>query len=212
MRQMIQQSRSVYARCSRLPAILISSRGSIMRNSLRFVAIVLTLTVATMALGAEPAWVARSNVNAQSLLQLMAKYSPETASQLGVDGFDEAILDLSRDQYEPSMKDYKALIADFQRRLSAEKDAKVRQDLEILIGSAQDNVSSSTLNRKYFFSFIDVTGLIYNVLQQTIDPRIPVARQQTVVRRMEKYAGIAPGFKPITELAKQRTLERIKAN
>jgi hypothetical protein len=115
-----------------------------------------------------------------------------------VDGFDEAILDLSRDQYEPSMRDYRALIADYRKRLSAEKDAKVGQDLEILIGSAENNVSSRTLNRKYFFPFIDATGLIYNALQQTIDPRIPLARQQTVVKRLEKYAGNAPGFKPIT--------------
>jgi hypothetical protein len=183
-----------------------------MKMILRSASLMLALGFATLTFAAEPAWVARSNVNAQALLQLMAKYNPESASQLGVDGFDEAILDLSSDQYEPAMKDYKALISDYQQRLTAEQDPKVRQDLEILIGSAQDSVSSSTLNRKYFFPFIDATALVYGVLQQTIDPRIPTARQQTVVKRLEKYAGIARGYQPLTELAKQRTLERINAD
>jgi uncharacterized protein (DUF885 family) len=183
-----------------------------MRVLLRYAALTLTLAVTSLALGAEPAWVTRSNLNATALLQLMAKYSPESASQFGVDGYDEAILDLSRDQFQSTIRDYRALIADYEHRLASEKDARIRQDLEILIGSARDTVSSTTLNRKYFFPFIDASGLIYGVLQQTIDPRIPLARQQTVVKRLEKYAGMAPGYHPITELAKQRTLARMQAD
>jgi hypothetical protein len=38
-----------------------------------------------------PAWVAESNKHAQVLLEILAKYSPESASVFGVDGFDDAI-------------------------------------------------------------------------------------------------------------------------
>ena len=37
----------------------------------------------------EPAWVARSNANAKLLLEVGAKYDPESASERGVDGYDE---------------------------------------------------------------------------------------------------------------------------
>lgn len=157
-------------------------------------------------------WVTRSNANARLLLQVTAKYSPESASRLGVDGYDEAIRDLSRDQYEVETADIKSVIAQYQKALAQEADAKVRQDLEILITSAQNDLSSEALDRKYFFPFIDVMGIVFGVVQSTIDPRISPARQQAVVVRLEKYAGLAHGYSPIAELAKQRTLERINAD
>ena len=159
----------------------------------------------------EQAWVARSNENAQVLLQVLARYSPENASQLGVEGFDEMITDLSRDQYEPTSRDMRQAISVLRSRQKAESHPKIRQDLEILIGSAQDNLSSSALNRKYFFPFVDATQLIFGVVQQTIDPRIPKERQKTLLVRLKKYAGLQAGYRPFAELAKARTLARIKA-
>ncbi len=152
------------------------------------------LLLGVVAQATELPWVARSNQNADLLLQLLAKYSPESASQLGVEGFDEAIVDLTRDQYEPQKADLGKAIAEYRLRLATEADAKVRQDLEILISAAQDTLSSSELNRRYFFPFVDVTGLVYSTVQQTLDPRIPVARQQSVVARLQKYAGLAKGY------------------
>jgi len=179
----------------------------------RLLALATLMMVASLtAHSTEPPWVARSNDNAKLLLQISAKYSPESASQLGVDGYDEAISDYTRDQYEPRSADLRMVMAEYQHRLGDESDAKVRQDLEILITAAQNNLDSSAVDHKYFFPFIDVTGLVFGVVQQTIDPRIPVARQQTLVTRLEKYAGITKGYQPLTELAKQRTLERIKAD
>ncbi|HSW34668.1 MAG TPA: hypothetical protein VLH36_13740, partial [Steroidobacteraceae bacterium] len=49
-----------------------------------------TSTLAT----AEQDWVERSNANAEPLLQVMAKYAPETAAALGVEGFDAEVFDL----------------------------------------------------------------------------------------------------------------------
>ena len=157
-------------------------------------------------------WVVRSNENAKVLLQITAKYNPEEASRAGVDGYDEAITDFSRDQYEPQNADLNAAIAGYRRRVTSEADPRVRQDLEILIGAAQDNVSSNTVNRKFFFPFIDVTQLVFGVTNTMIDARIPPDRQQTITKRLEKYAGLAQGYRPVTELAKERTLERIQAD
>ena len=164
------------------------------------------------AAGAEPAWVSRSNTNAQTLLQIMAKYGPEGASQLGVDGFDDQITDLSRDQFEFVNRDGQAAIAELQKRLAAETDPRVKQDLEILVAAAHDDLRSRALERKYFMPFVDVISMVYSVTRQTLDPRISKDRQQLLVVRLEKYAGLAKGFQPITELAKERTRERIQAD
>ena len=182
-------------------------------STARLLAVLVPIVLASAASqAADLPWVRRSNDNAQVLLQVIAKYAPEQASRIGVDGYDEEISDLTRDQFEPQSAEFRTAIVEFQRRLAHEPDTKVRQDLEILIAAAEDNLSSSALSHRYFFPFIDVAGLVFGVVQQTIDPRIPLARQQTLRARLAKYAGIAKGYAPVTELAKQRTLERIQAD
>jgi len=174
-----------------------------------------TLLAAALSLpafAAEPAWVTKSNDNARVLLKVLAKYSPESASTLGVDGYDEQITDMSRDQFEASNRDLRAAVADLQKRMRAETDSKVKQDLQILIDKAQDNIQTSTLQRKYFMPFDDLTGMIFGVVRATLDPRIPKERQQTLLVRLDKYAGLAKGYRPITELAHERLQERLKAN
>jgi len=174
----------------------------------------LTLALLSLHVSAatEPAWVTKSNENAKLLLNLQAKYSPESASSLGVDGYDEQITDMSRDLFEATSRDTRAVIAELQKRLKAEKDPKVKQDLEILIGAAEDQLRSAAVNRKYLLPFTDVTQLMFGVMRQTLDPRIPKERQKTLLVRLEKYAGITKGYRPITELAYERYLERQKAD
>jgi uncharacterized protein (DUF885 family) len=172
----------------------------------------LAAAFAPTAGAAEQAWVTRSNDNAKVLLQVIAKYAPESASQLGVDGFDDKITDLSHDHFEDTQGDTRAALADLQTRLKTETDPKIRQDLEILIDSAKDNLSSDALQRKYFFPFYDCSRRIYGVVQQTLDPRIPKARQEALLIRLEKYTGLYKGYQPFTELAKARTLDRIAAD
>src|SRR5437879_12567979 len=46
-------------------------------------------------LAAAPAWVEKSNRNAQPLLEIEARYNPEAAGQSGVSGVDEWITDLT---------------------------------------------------------------------------------------------------------------------
>ena len=171
----------------------------------------LALTSVT-ARAAEQPWVGRSNDNAKLLLDIMAKYEPEDASQLGVDGYDEAITDLRHDDYEPHQADLRAAVAEYERRAEHEADRKVRQDLQILITAAQNDLATNALDRKYFFPYRDLTRNIYEVVQNTIDPRVPLARKQAIVRRLEKDAGMARDYAPSTVLAEQRTLERIHAD
>lgn len=179
---------------------------------LRAGVLALICALAAPSFAAEPAWVTKSNDNAKLLLNVMAEYSPESASSLGVDGFDEQITDFSRDQFEAQNRDLRAAIAEMTRRRKLETDPKIRQDLDILIGSATDQLRSSALQRKYFMPFNDLTQTMFEVVRQTLDPRIPKARQATLLVRLQKYAGQARGFRPATELAKERLQERLKAD
>lgn len=160
----------------------------------------------------EQAWVKKSNENALLLLTLMGKYSPEGAGALGVDGLDEQITDMSRDLFEVKNKEIRAIVAEYQRRLKTETHPKIKQDLQILITSAEDTLRTEALNRQHFIPFENMTSMIFGVVKQTLDPRIPKERQQTLMVRLNKYAGLTKGFRPITELAHERMKERIKAD
>jgi uncharacterized protein DUF885 len=183
-----------------------------MPNPIRLIAALACVLAWAAAGAAEQAWVTRSNANATLLLGVLAKYNPETASQLGVDGYDEAIRDLTRDTYDAQSADLRGAVDEYQKRLAAESDPRVKQDLAILVQAGQDNLTSNALQRKYFVPFLDMTGFVYGVVQRTLDPRIPPARQQTLLARLGKYSGTTKGFRPATELAKERTLARIKAD
>ncbi|MBC3878428.1 DUF885 domain-containing protein [Undibacterium sp. FT79W] len=175
----------------------------------------ITLAFASLtgvATGAERAWVAKSNDNAKLLLDLMVKYSPESATQLGVDGYDEMITDMSHDLYDASVKDTNAVVAELQKRKRAETDPKIRQDLDILIGTAHNQLTSNALQRKLMLPYQDLNQLLFGVVHQILDPRVPKERQKSLVVRLQKYAGLSKGYRPITELAQERTQERLNAN
>src|SRR5687768_6928510 len=95
--------------------------------------ILLGILVCVSCVAAEPSWVEKSNENARILLKTRAKHSPEGASQLGVEGFDEEISDFSRDKFDEIIADDRADIAELKKRLAAETHPKIRQDLDILI-------------------------------------------------------------------------------
>lgn len=165
--------------------------------------------LAVPAIAAEQPWITRSNENARLLLDVMARYAPERASGLGVDGLDERITDLSTDQFVAQSKDTRAVIANLTRRRAGERDPKVRQDLDILIQAANDQLRTNALNRKYFLPYFNVGQLLYGVVHDTLDPRVSPERRQKIVARLEKYAGLTKGYRPIAELAIERFRERL---
>ena len=52
-----------------------------------------------------PAWVQKSNQNAQLLIEIMARYSPEDAAAEGVPGLDEQVSSSKPDEPERFRKD-----------------------------------------------------------------------------------------------------------
>jgi radical SAM superfamily enzyme with C-terminal helix-hairpin-helix motif len=70
----------------------------------RRLAIFLVTTLAASAVhapAASPAWVARSNADSQGLLKVIAQFSPESASEFGLAGFDENVADLKLGKAQP---------------------------------------------------------------------------------------------------------------
>jgi uncharacterized protein (DUF885 family) len=156
-----------------------------------------------------PAWVQKSNQNAKVMLDLTAKYNPESAQQSGVDGVDDQILDLKEKRRERFTADLKAAKAELESRLAKEKDPLVRQDLEIMIRAANDNLRGIELEEKYEIPYYNMDRTLFFGLRTLLDDQIAPERRKAALVRLRKYAGMEEGYTPVTKLAEDRINERI---
>jgi hypothetical protein len=156
----------------------------------------------------EPGWVAESDANAKIVLEVLAEFNPEGAARLGVDGLDEAIIDFRPGLYERNRSASEAVLAELRKRLAAEQEPRLRQDLEILIQSVEDGLRSAALTRDHLLPYYNVSQTVFSGVRALVDPQVPRDRYPAAVVRMQKYAGQLGAEKPLTELAKDRTRER----
>ncbi len=175
--------------------------GEIVKRSL------VLLTVLSLPLAAVTEWVERSNQNAKLLLDLQARYSPEGAGRAGAEGVDEQISDLSAAAQQRMRKELGTLRAEFRKRAAAERHPKVRQDLQILIDSIDEEIESSEVNERYLVEYRAVAHLVFQGLRALLDDQVPEARRRAALARLQKYSGLAAGFRPITLVVEERIRE-----
>ncbi len=153
-------------------------------------------------------WVQRSDQHARIVLEALARFNPESAGGIGVDGYDEEIRDIREGVYERDLEDSKRVLAELRIRLAEESHPAVRQDLGILIKVVEDSMETSRLHHEYMLPYRNISQTIFSGIRSLIDPQVPAERYLAAIVRLRKYAGLAEGYDPITELAKDRTRER----
>ena len=158
---------------------------------------------------AAPAWVARSNQLAQILLDAQGPFQPESTGFFGVPGYDDKVADLGPDngkRYRDAMTKARG---ELQAKLASEKDPNVRQDLEIMIGAANESIEGSALTEQYFLPWSDAPQTIFSGLNLLLSDQVPAERRAKAVDRLKAYAGLQQGSTPLTTLARQRYEERL---
>jgi uncharacterized protein (DUF885 family) len=156
-----------------------------------------------------PAWVARSNQHAKTVLTVMARLSPEGAGQIGVDGYDEAITDLSPGYQERAKAAMREAAARLSLVIAGEPDPQVKQDLQIMLDNAKDAVTGIELGQKYSINYFNVSQSIFGGLRPLLDDQVAPERRKAALVRLRKYAAIEPGTTPFAVLAEQAIRERM---
>lgn len=158
---------------------------------------------------AAPAWVARSNQLAQILLDAQGPFQPESTGFFGVPGYDDKVTDLGPDNGRRYREATAKARSELQARLASEKDPNVRQDLEIMIAAANQNIEGSELNETYFLPWSDAPQTIFSGLNLLLSDQVPADRRTKAVDRLKAYAGLQPGGTALTTLARQRYEEKL---
>ena len=177
-------------------------------------AFVATAAGTVMTAGSPPAqdpraWIAVSNRHAQVLLDVLARFAPESAGQFGVTGLDEAVSNLSTENRDKGRAATAAALATLQAARKTEQDPLVRQDLDILIKSAQTNLRGGQLFQERMVPYTDVTALVFGGLRSLLDAQVAAERRPAAVVRLRKYAGLVEGYEPVTAQAMRVTRERL---
>jgi hypothetical protein len=170
-----------------------------------------TLLVSFAAFAQTLDWVTRSNLNTRILIDIDAKYSPENAAEAGVQGLDDQITVLSADRHQKVRADLVTARDMLQINLKAEKDPLVRQDLEILVQSADRDIRNNDAVFNTFLPYYNVGQTIYSGEKSLLDDQIADTRRPAAVVRLKKYTGLVPGSTPMTTMAEIRFRERLNA-
>jgi uncharacterized protein (DUF885 family) len=169
----------------------------------------LSATLVTSAATTPAAWIAKSDANAKLVLEQGARFTPESAARAGLDGFDADILDLKPDFQKRLRTSSVALQADLEKRLAAESDPDVKQDLQILIQSVRDTIEGQDLSDRLEVAYFDVPLTIFQGVRSLLDDQVPAERRAKALVRLRKYAGLEPGFVPLATLAEARMRESL---
>ena len=157
----------------------------------------------------EPEWVKRSNQYTQMLLDVQFRHSPEGGSEQGLAKYDPLITNPTRADEMAQRKELEDVLATLKKVEAKERNKDVREDLEILQKTfdLQFRQDDYRLDRKV--PFIDASAAVFAGLRSLLDDQVAAERRPAAVVRLRKYAGAEPGFKPFTDLLKQRVMEQM---
>lgn len=158
-----------------------------------------------------PAWVAASNAHARILLDAQLRFQPESATFFGVPGYDDKVADLGPDngaRFRKAIGDARAAL---QEKLQLERDPNVRQDLEIMIGAADDAIEASAVGERLQLPWTDAPQLVFSGLRGLLSDQTPPERRKQALDRLNAYIGLSggkPGGDSIFAQARKRYEER----
>jgi len=168
------------------------------------------LLVAVAQSASSPTWIERSNQNAELLLSVGARYAPEGAGSLGVSGLDDKISIPAPDLGQRARHDTEEALKTLRSRLASEQDPLVKQDLEILIQAGERENRLSLADEKYLLPYQNVSRTIFFGIHSLLDDQIAPERRKAAVIRLRRYAGLEPGYTPITVRAENVFREKLK--
>ena len=175
-----------------------------------FFKILLLMIIIVIGNSAFAGWIKESDKNTLVVLRSQAKFSPEGFARLGLAEFDSEIMDLTAGVFNRRQADNQRLLLEMNKRLEGEENPAVRHDLQILIQSLNDELVTAGLNRDMLLPYYNVHQSLYYSFNFLLDPRNDRERYIQGLARLRKYTGQEGGYRPITELAIERTRERFE--
>jgi hypothetical protein len=157
----------------------------------------------------DKSWIAQSNQYTSLLIDINNKHQPEGASRQGLAQYDALIGQPTKQDNDEQIAETKAVLAKLHAALLTEKNKDVVEDLKILIHSNELGLKQYDFSEAHEVSYFNASAYVFGGLQGLLDDQVTSERRKAAVVRLRKYAGLEPGYKPITEILRQRTEEQM---
>ena len=173
--------------------------------------VVLILAVAGFAqTPAGPAgWIAVSNNYTNMLLAVEMKHSPEEGSRQGLSEFDTRISQPTLADEDQQRRENEAVLEKIKAAATEKQQPEVEQDLQIIVRKVELGFKEEDFARAHKVPFLNASGRVFGGVQMLLDEQTPAERRPAAVVRLREYAGIEPGYPPITQILKQRVTEQM---
>jgi hypothetical protein len=153
----------------------------------------------------DKSWIEKSNGYTKLLLDINNKYSPEGASRQGLTEFDEGIAQPTKRNDDAQIAETKVVLEKLRSAAGEEKNKYVVEDLKILIHTTELGLKQYDFSEAHEVPYLNASAYVFGGLQGLLDDQTAPERRKAALVRLRKYAGLEPGYKPITEILKQRT-------
>lgn len=154
-------------------------------------------------------WVAASNKYTNMLVAVEMKHHPEMGSNQGLSEFDTGVSQPTLADEDQERQETAAVLATFKSAVAQQKQKEVAQDLEIVIRAIELQFRELDFARVHKVDFLNASQQVFRGVRILLDEQTPTERRAAAVVRIRKYAGLEPGYKPLTEILKQRVMEQM---
>jgi uncharacterized protein (DUF885 family) len=157
----------------------------------------------------DKAWIKQSNVYTNMVLDVQLEHSPENGSKEGLAKFDSRISNPTLSDELAQRRELEAVVAKLKTAQTTETDKRVQEDLEILSKALNLQFRQEDFGMQHEVPFMNASETIFQGLRGLLDDQVAAERRPAAIVRLRKYSGTEAGYKPYTELLKQRELEQI---
>ena len=153
-------------------------------------------------------WIRRSDALAEPVASLYTLAAPEAASAAGLTQADAHTTDLSEGWRNRVREAAFRATETLRGAASTEADARVREDIDILLRAAADVVRGIEVQDAHLLQLIDVARIAFGGLRVLLDAQNPLERKQLALVRLRRYAGLEPNAVPLAQAAEAETRAR----
>lgn len=158
---------------------------------------------------AERAWIEKSNAYTDKLLAVQLEHNPERGSRQGLAKFDERISSPTLADQLAERRELEAALAGVNAVAAQEQDKKVLEDVAILRKAFDLQFRKQDYALQHEVPFLNASEIVFQGLRGLLDDQVSAERRPAALVRLNKYSGSAPGYPPLTEVLKARTLTQI---
>ncbi len=154
-------------------------------------------------------WIEESNASARYVAESSGLVFPEFQGGTGIEDVDEEIVILDGSLTGRAVAAFEEQVAELRRRQAETGDPRVTQDLEIMIASRDRLIRQLRAQDEFLLPYINVAQIVFIGISELLDGQIAASRRPAALVRLKRYAGLEEGYRPITELARERIEARM---